>query len=266
MRFRSVSRSISRTFLIPTATCPAIARASSTRRVASATIRPSSSSSATSGAATRPRRDRVDSSGPSSASGIVGRALDRGGCEMAEPEVVSAALDQVDVARLGVEQPACAVGDRRQELLERLGPRDRLGELGQRLELVDAALHLAVQPGVLDRARDERCGGDDEVDLVAARTRAAPRCARRRRRSTSPLFALDRDGEERLEPLLLELRDVLDAGVVEEVLAGRRRARDARPPTRRGPRRAAARSARRGARTARTPPGGRAASPSSSTR
>ena len=84
-----------------------------------------------------------------------------------QPEVVSPALDQVDVARLGLEQAARAVGDRGKELLERLGSRDRLGELGERLELVDAALHLPVEPGVLDRAGDERGGGDDEVDLVA---------------------------------------------------------------------------------------------------
>ena len=134
-----------------------------------------------------------------------------------EPEVVPTAFDQVHVACLGVEQSACAVRHRRKQLLERLGAGDRLGELGQRLELVDAALHLAVQAGVLDRARDERRGGHHEFHLV--RRELSRRLGVRGDDADDvAALALDRDGEERLEPLLLELRDVLDAGVVEEVL------------------------------------------------
>ena len=48
---------------------------------------------------------------------------------------------------------------------------------------------------------------------------------------TSPLSPQDRDGEKRLELLLLQLRDVLDAGVVEQVLPDERRlAPLGRPP------------------------------------
>ena len=75
IRFFSVSCSITCTFLIPTATWLATARPSSTRALPSATSRPISSPFATSGTASRVLRPPRASSGPSSASPSVWRAL-----------------------------------------------------------------------------------------------------------------------------------------------------------------------------------------------
>ena len=88
------------------------------------------------------------------------------GARDAQPQLVGSRLDQVDVARLGMQQAARAVGHRREQLLERLRASDRLGELGQRLELAHPTAELAVQPGILDRPGDEGRSGHEELDLV----------------------------------------------------------------------------------------------------
>ena len=189
MRFRSVSRSISRTFLIPTATWPAIARASSTRRVASATISPSSSSSATSGTARRvPRRARVESSGPSSASGMRRARVDPAGYEHRSRRSAPAAgsIRYTWHASASSRRP-CAGGDRRQQLLKRLGTRDRLGELGQ---LPRARGRGAASPrkGGRSRSRPRRARRRSQRSRPRRRELARRlRVRRDRRRSTSPL-------------------------------------------------------------------------------
>ena len=165
IRFFSVSRSISWIFFIPTAVWLATARARSTSAVPSATRRPSSSSPATSGATTRVARLRRASSGPSSARPMEARASALGRRGRAPQQLLARRVEQVHVAGGRPEELRGALGDHRQELLERLRARDRLGELRQLLELPDARAHLLVEARVLDRAGDERGARDEEVDL-----------------------------------------------------------------------------------------------------
>ena len=115
------------------------------------------------------------------------------------------------------EQPARAGDDLGQELVEGACARDRLGELGDRLELVDARSRLVVEPCVLDRPGDERRARDDEVDLGL---RERVRCLGMGADDADhrPVACRNRDAEERLEPLLVELRDVGDTGIGEEVV------------------------------------------------
>ena len=165
IRFFSVSRSISSIFLSATAVWFATARARSTSEVPSAARRPSSSSFATSGTATDAERPLRASSGPSSDRPISRGRLGarRRGC--AQVEHLGRGVEQVEVARLGAQELARARRDRREHRFERLGPGERLAQLGQVLELVDA---LGASP---------RRGG---------RSRSRRRRARRSRRGTRP--------------------------------------------------------------------------------
>ena len=180
MRFRSVSRSIRRTFLIPTATWPAIARASSTRRVASATTSPRARRRRRAARTTRPRRARVESSGPSSASGIVERGARPDRVRLTQPELVSAGLDQVDVARLGLEQAARAVGRPREAAprASRFARSPRRARSAPRARARAAACSpysraFSIAPATRDAAVDE------EVDLVVGELARRLACARR---------------------------------------------------------------------------------------
>ncbi len=119
------------------------------------------------------------------------------------------------------EQRTRVGGDGVQQLVERLRPRDRLGELGELLELGDPHARLLVEARVLDRARDERRRGDDEVHLVVRelpwRLGVRGDRADRLARATD-----DRHGDERLVALLLELGDVLHPRIRERVVADER--------------------------------------------
>src|SRR2546425_6262668 len=95
---------------------------------------------------------------------------------------------------------------------------DLLAELGQVLELADALSHLLVQARVLDRARDKRRARGKEVRLgLGELPRRLGVQADDADGITVP--AEQRDRHERLEPLLLELGHVVEARVVESVLA-----------------------------------------------
>ena len=218
-----MSCSITCTFLIPTATWLAIARPSSTR-VASLGDEQADQ------LAVRDERDG-EARAPTSPCEL--------GAELGEPERLTrapglgVARDPVELLARGVEQVdvararARAAGARpgrpsASELVERVRARDRLRELRELLELGDAQARLLVQARVLDRARDERRRRDDEVDLVVGELarRLRVRGDRADRLAGAPD---DRHGEERLEPLLLELRHVLHPRVGERVVADERR-------------------------------------------
>ena len=100
----------------------------------------------------------------------------------------------------------------RAELVERPRDRDRLSELRQLLELAHATPHVVVEPRVLDRPGDERRDRDKElrfrVGELARRLRV-----QRDRRDRVPRLVVHRHGDERLESLLFELRDVLEPRV-----------------------------------------------------
>ena len=133
--------------------------------------------------------------------------------------------------------------DRRQRLLEveRLG--HGLRDPAQRLELGHAALRVVVELGVLDRLRDLTGDRHEQVDLgvvvVARRDRADVQ------RALQLLLGQDRNREDRLVLLLVEVREALEARVEmscsrdhDRRALGRRRSRDAlarthlRPPCR----------------------------------
>ena len=122
------------------------------------------------------------------------------------------------MAVLRPQQPRAALGDGGQELAEGLRAGERLAELGQVLELGDAPPHLLVEAGVLDRARHERGARHEHVDLSLGELARRPSVARDDADDV-PVLADDRHADERLEELLLELRDVLRPRVLEESLA-----------------------------------------------
>jgi hypothetical protein len=93
--------------------------------------------------------------------------------------------------------------DRGKHFAELLRPRERLGELGEVLELAHALARLLVEARVLDRAADERRRRREELDLLRVNSRGASVCI-----VIAPMTSpsrRERDGEERLELLLLEL-------------------------------------------------------------
>ncbi len=136
-------------------------------------------------------------------------------------ELLARRLEQVDVAGTGGEQWSRAFDDGLQELFERVRAGDRLGELGELLELRDSQPRVLVKSCVLDRACDERGGGHEEVDLVV---RELPGRRGVGGDGADRLARAPDDGkrEQRLELLLLELGNVLRPRVVERVLANER--------------------------------------------
>ena len=153
--------------------------------------------------------------------GIAGDAL----------ELLAARIEQVDVAGARGQERSRAGDDGLQELLERARSRDRLRELGELLELGDPDPRLLVQARVLDRARDERGRCDEEVDLVV---RELPRRLGVGGDDADHVARAADDGEreQRLEALLLELREVLRARVGEGVVADEGRLAALRRPPR----------------------------------
>ncbi len=124
--------------------------------------------------------------------------------------------------RVGAEESPAAGDDVRPKSLQRLGRRSGLRELRQVLELAHPLAALVVEPRILDRAGHERGARDEELDLGVGELTRRDRVERERPDRIAAL-AEHRDRDERLELLLLELGDVLDARVVEGVVADERR-------------------------------------------
>ena len=83
----------------------------------------------------------------------------------AHPQDIARAVDEVDQALAGGEQLARAIGDRPEQLVDRVGGGRGLAELREVLELPDPPAGLGVKARVLDGARHERAAGDEELDL-----------------------------------------------------------------------------------------------------
>ena len=115
------------------------------------------------------------------------------------------------------QQGSRAVGRRREELLEGVGSRNRLREPGQRLQLDDSRAGALVQPRVLDRAGDERRGRHQKVDLLTGEL-ARRLAVGGDHTDDHALLVEERDRHERLEALLLELGEDLDARIGEQAL------------------------------------------------
>ena len=140
----------------------------------------------------------------------------------AEAQPFLVGVEQVEANRRGTEEVPAAPDHLRPEGFDRLGHRDRFDEFGQLLQLADPESHLVVEARVLDRARNEGGGRDEQDDLGVGEFARRFRVEgdRADRVAAAPQ---DRDRDERLEPLLLEFGDVLDARILERVLADERR-------------------------------------------
>jgi hypothetical protein len=136
-------------------------------------------------------------------------------------ELFASGVEEVDVTCARREQRLRALDHGGDELVERVRAGDRLGELRELLQLRHAQARLLVEPRVLDRAPDEARRAYEEVDLVvrelARRLRVRGDCADRIARA-----AEDRERQQRLEPLLLELGHVLRARIGSRVVADER--------------------------------------------
>src|SRR5262249_1182970 len=80
----------------------------------------------------------------------------RFGIARRQVELLARGIEEVHVAGARAEQRARVRGDRLHQPVERLGPRYRLRELGELLELRDPGSRLLVLARVLDRAPDQR--------------------------------------------------------------------------------------------------------------
>ena len=128
------------------------------------------------------------------------------------------------------EQVERAANGKRTQLVQRLGRRDLLAELGQMLELEHALAHLLVEPGILDCAGDQCRTRNEEVRFGLSEL---PGSLGVKADDADRVLSAAEQGYryERLEPLLLQFGHVVEARVVERVLADERRlATFERPP------------------------------------
>ena len=136
-------------------------------------------------------------------------------------ELLARRLEEIDVAGARGEQRTCALDDGLQQLVERTGARDRLGELGELLELCNPDSRLLVERRVLDRTGYERSGRHEKVDLVVGELAGRLGVGGDDAEHVAPTSD-DRNGEKRLELLLLELREVLRPRIGQRVVADER--------------------------------------------
>ena len=236
--FSAVSRSISSAFFRPTAVWCATARSSSasssskTRSCAMQQSSPSCSSPAASGAISR-----SSSTAPRAAAAHQRHQLRRARrarrvvrrVRAGQVQLVGVRVDPPDLARVRAEQLARAARDRVVEVLAQRDRRERLAQLRERGERVHAPARALVELRVLDRARHERRGVHEKVE------HSVVELARRLRMENDhtqhvAVAREHRHGDHRLEALLLELRHVLHARIVERVLADELRRLRARDP------------------------------------
>ena len=140
----------------------------------------------------------------------------------AQPQLVPGRLEQVHAQRGRAEQVHPLLDRRSQQLVDRVGARDREAEARQLLEVAHRAPGALVQARVLHRLRDEGGGVDQEGRVVGAEH---PGCLGVQRDHADHLAAADdqRHRDERLVLLLLELREVADARVGQRVLGDEHR-------------------------------------------
>ena len=137
---------------------------------------------------------------------------------------------EIEAHSLGAEQLPRPPHELRSEHVERLGRGNRLGELGELLELAHALPRLVVELRVLDRTRDERRARDEEVHFRVGEL-ARRDGVESDRADRLAALAVERHRNERLKPLFLELGHVFHTRIVEGVLAYERRlALGERPP------------------------------------
>jgi hypothetical protein len=128
------------------------------------------------------------------------------------------AVQSVELAYLGAEQPAHPVRDRAADLARVRSGGDLLGESGQARQRIHAAALLVVQLGVLDRARDERGDVNQELERVLGEL-ARSLGVENDHADRLPGAREDRNRGHRLEPLLVEDREELRARVGHRALA-----------------------------------------------
>ncbi len=155
-------------------------------------------------------------------------ALRRLGKAAKQPVLLGIA--EIETDGVGAEQLPRSSHELRPEHVERLRRGNRLGELGELLELAHALPRLVVELRVLDRTGDERRARDEEVHLRVGELARRDGVERDRADGLATL-AVERHRNERLKSLFLELGHVLHTRIVEGVLADERRlALGERPP------------------------------------
>ena len=145
-----------------------------------------------------------------------------------EVELVGVGVDPPDLARVRAEQLARAARDRVVEVLAQRDRRERLAQLRERGERLDPPARALVELRVLDRARHQRRRVHEKVEHSVVELARRLRMENHHTEHVA-VAGEHRHGDHRLEALLLELRHVLHARVVERVVAdelGRLGARD----------------------------------------
>ena len=235
--FSAVSRSISSAFFRPTAVWCATARSSSASSSSNARSRgdaarsPSCSSPAASGAISG--SSSTAPLWPSRMSAISCAARRAGRCRPAgradELELVGLGVDPPDLAGVGPQQLARAARDRVVEVLAQRDRRERLAQLRERGQRVDAPARALVELRVLDRAATSDAVCTRKLRTPSSNSRGASVW-----RTTTPITSSRgaSTGTATIDwkLLLLELRHVLHARVLERVVADElRRLRAAHP-------------------------------------
>jgi hypothetical protein len=133
-------------------------------------------------------------------------------------QLVRLVVEAPDLTGVGAEQLARAAGDRVVEVLPERDRRQRLAQLRERGQRLHTAARLAVELGVLDRASHQRGRVDQEVEDVVAELARGLGVEHDHPDHLAGLGP-HRDGDHRLEALLLQLGHVLHARVLHRVLA-----------------------------------------------
>ena len=148
-----------------------------------------------------------------------------------EVELVGLGVDPPDLARVRAEQLARAARDRVVEVLAQRDRRQRLAQLGERGERLHPPARALVELRVLDRARGERRRVHEKVEHSVVELARSLGMENHHTQDVA-VAGHHRHGHHRLEALLLELRHVLHARVVERVVADELRRLRPRDPTR----------------------------------
>ena len=135
-----------------------------------------------------------------------------------QAQLVAVGVEAVDPAGVGVQQLPQAARDRVVEVLAQRDRGERLAQPGERGERLDPAAGPLVELGVLDRAAHQRRRVHQEVEHVVVEL---PRRLGVQHHHADHVAGLGQDGHghHRLKALLLELRHVAHARVLERVLA-----------------------------------------------
>ena len=135
-----------------------------------------------------------------------------------EVQLVGLGVDPPNLARVGAEQLASAARDGVVEVLAQRHRRERLAQLRERRERLDPPARALEELRVVDRARRQRRRVHEKVEHSVVELARRLRMENHHTQHVA-VAGHHRHGHHRLEALLLELRHVLHARVIECVVA-----------------------------------------------